>query len=101
MYTAEQRLEIYKTLLRESLSPSDVVDKSGTWKKSNSYGFCFMIQNVINKKLSYVDIDIMFPELWAKATNPGNVYNMWKDWYEREEALAKCIIELQEGGGIV
>jgi len=98
MYTAEQRLEIYKRLLRESLSPSEVmVDKKRSTKE---LGICWMYRMLYNTTVLYGRFEETLPELYAKANPDCSVY-MWNDWDEREKALAQCIVELQEGGGIV
>ena len=98
MYTKEQRLEIYKTLLRESLSPTEVmVDKHN--RSTKELGICWMYRMLYGRTDLYGRFEETLPELFEKSTECG-VY-MFRDWDHREEALAKCIVELQEGGGIV
>ncbi len=109
MYTVEQRLKIYKRMLEESLSPSTVRYYKAN-RKTNESGLCFMYRLLthVSPDFSGSEFDLYcrfketLPELWAKRNSSASISTyMWEDWYEREEALARCIIELQEGGGIV
>ena len=94
MYTTEQRLEIYKRLLREALSPS-MIEWSNGVVPSTHFGFCFMISSVIDTSLPYEKIDKIFPELWAKRTNPKAIFNMWNNWDERINSLTEVIKEME------
>lgn len=100
MYTVEQRLEIYKTMLRESLSP-ETYSKGAYKQRSNASGFCWMFSVLYNSNDLYNDFEGILPELYEKKKYDEGHWYMWNDWCEREESLAQCIQELQTAGGIV
>ena len=109
MYTTEQRLKIYQRMLSESLSPTEL-EYAGSKRLTNDCGFCFMWKMLcfIDKDKNhrtynalYNDFEGTLPELYEKSDPYSNGAYSFRDWYHREEALAKCIVEMQEGSGIV